>query len=392
MIGNQEAIQQFIGWLKGWKPGTKPVFLWGPPGVGKTLTVEVAARELGYELIELNASDVRTEEAIKRALGPASQYGTLFGHRGRLIFLDEVDGITGREDRGGLGAILELVNEARVPVVLAANDPWDPKLKPLRDACTMIRFDKPRPSQIVVLLRRICQAEGIKADERALKIIAELSEGDVRSAINDLQAVAQGRKVVTPEDVQWLRARNRQYGAFDVLRMLFTARTAREAKDVMNSSLVDYETLLLWIHENLPLQYEDPEELARAYDALSMADVYLGKAKKTQHWELLRYFFDLMTAGVALARRGKYRFVKYQFPKKLLLMAQTKRLRELREEAARLIAAKCHVSRRVAKTDIMPYLGIILDSPMGRLVADWLGLSDEMVKVLVKPSRGASSE
>ncbi len=383
IIGNQEAVQQFVSWLKNWKPGTKPVFLYGPPGVGKTLTVEVAAKELGYELIELNASDVRTEEAIRRALGPASQYGSLFGFKGRLIFLDEVDGITGREDRGGLAAILELIKEARMPIALAANDPWDPKLRPLREACTMIRFNKLRSTQIVPLLRRICQAEGIKADERALKIIAELSEGDVRSAINDLQAVAQGRKVLTPEDVQWLRARNRQYGAFDVLKMLFMARTAREAKEAINSSLVDYETLLQWIHENLPLQYEDPEELAKAYDALSKADVYLGRAKKTQRWELLRYFFDLMSAGVALARRGKYHFVKYQFPKKILLMAQTKKARELREEAARLIAAKCHVSRRVAKTDIIPYLSIMLSTPMGKGIAKWLELSDDMVKVLV---------
>ncbi|MEM4699501.1 MAG: replication factor C large subunit [Candidatus Nezhaarchaeales archaeon] len=382
IIGNQEAVQQFVDWLKGWKPGSQAALLYGPPGTGKTITVEVAARELGLELIELNASDVRTEDAIKRALGPASQYGTLLGQRGRLIFIDEVDGIVEDEDRGGIEAIISIIKEGRVPVALAANDPWAPKLRALREACIMIRFNRVRSTQIVPLLRKICQAEGVKADDRALRIIADLSEGDVRSAINDLQAVAQGRSALTVEDVELLRARDRQYGAFDVLKMIFAARTAKEAKEAISSSLIDYETLLQWIHENLPLQYEDPEELAKAYDALSMADVYLGMAKRKQRWELMRYFFDLMTAGIAMARRGKYKFVKYQFPKKLLLMSQTKRAREVREEAAALVASKCHISRRGAKTEILPFLSVMLGTPMGKGIAKWLGLTDEMVKVL----------
>lgn len=206
IIGNQEAVQQFVDWLKGWKPGSQAALLYGPPGTGKTITVEVAARELGLELIELNASDVRTEDAIKRALGPASQYGTLLGQRGRLIFIDEVDGIVEDEDRGGVEAIISIIKEGRVPVALAANDPWAPKLRALREACIMIRFNRVRSTQIVPLLRKICQAEGVKADDRALRIIADLSEGDVRSAINDLQAVAQGRSALTVEDVELLRA------------------------------------------------------------------------------------------------------------------------------------------------------------------------------------------
>jgi len=83
-----------------------------------------------------------------------------------------------------------------------------------------------------------------------------------------------------------------------------------------------------------------------------------------------------------MARRGKYRFVKYQFPRKILLMSQTKKAREVREAAVALIASKCHISRRAAKTEILPFLSAMLDTPMGKAVAKWLGLTDEMVKVL----------
>lgn len=383
IVGNRETIESFIKWLKEWRPGAKHALLYGPPGVGKTLTVELVAKELNYELIELNASDVRTEEAIRHAIGPASRYGSISGYGGRLIFIDEVDGISTEEDRGGLSAILKLLNESRVPIVLAANDPWDPKLRPLREACLMMRFNKARSTQIVPLLKKVCKLENVKAEEGALKILAELAEGDVRSALNDLQIVAQGRRELRLVDVEWLKPRSKQYGAFDVLKMLFMAKSVEEAKEAVNNSLIDYETLLQWIHENLPLQYEDPEELAKAYDALSLADVYLGRAKRTQRWEYMRYFFDLMSAGVALAKKGGYHFVKYQFPKKILMMAQTKKSRELREEAAAIIASKCHLSRSAAKVEVIPFLNIMLKTSMGKDLARWLGLSKEAVELLI---------
>jgi replication factor C large subunit len=382
VVGNREAVQQFVEWLKGWRPGSKPALLYGPPGTGKTVTVEAAARELGYDLVALNASDVRTGEAIKRAIEPAAHYGTLFSQRGRLLFIDEVDGISGTEDQGGLEAIMELIERTRSPLALAANDPWDPRLRGLREACLMIRFNRVKVTQLVPLLRRICRAEGVEADDRALRVIADLAEGDVRAAINDLQAVAQGRRALTAADVEWLRARDRQYGAFDTLKAIFAARTAEEARAAISNSLVDHEMLLKWIHENLPLQYEDPEELAKAYDALSMADVYLGRAKRKQRWELLRYYIDLMTAGVAMARRGRYRFVKYQFPRTILLMSKTREVRRVREAAIASIAAKCHVSRRKAETEILPFLRVMLETPRGRKMAEQLGLTHEMVEVL----------
>jgi len=386
IVGEADYIDNFVSWLKNWKPGEKAALLYGPPGVGKTLLVEVIAKEFGYELFQLNASDTRTEGTLRRLVGQSSRTVSLYGSKGKLIFLDEIDGLYGVGEADAVKAIVELIKESRVPIVMAANDPWDPKLRPLREVSVMIEFRRLRSSSIIKHLRKICMKEGIVADERALKIIAELAEGDMRSAVNDLQAVAQGKKRLTVNDVSWLRARNRQYQAFDVLRMLFAAKRCDDARSVVNYSLLDHETLMLWIDENLPRQYTDPEELARAYYYLARADVFLGRMNRRQKWELLKYVIDFMTAGIAMAKIHPYRFTKYGFPQKILLLARAKGMRAVRESICEKIAAKCHLSKRKASTEIMPFLHVIFEAPglAKRDISRWLGLDESMEEFLKK--------
>jgi len=79
IVGNKKAKQQFYDWVKSWDcgiPKKRAVLLCGSPGVGKTVTVETIAKELNMELVEKNASDYRTADAIKRFAGLASQYAT----------------------------------------------------------------------------------------------------------------------------------------------------------------------------------------------------------------------------------------------------------------------------------------------------------------------------
>lgn len=397
VVGNEDAIQKLTDWVKSWDKGIpkkRAAFLHGPPGIGKTVCVEALAHDFGMELVEKNASDYRTAEMVERFAGLASQYGTLFGRK-RMILLDELDGITGTADKGGVRAVIEVIKEAHCPVVLIANDIYDPRFSTLRGYCLLIEFKKPTVLQVVKRLKEVCEREGIMAEDEALKFVAQRSGRDVRSAINDLQALAQGKKRLVYEDVSWLAERDRKDVIFNVLRTIFYSRDCIEAKRALDAADVDPDMLFQWIYENVPYQLTDPQDLAKAMDSLSLADLYRGRLRSTQNWDLLRYVLDFMTAGVAMAReRTKPSgWVPFRFPERIRWLSVTKGEREMRLGIGMRIRKKCHVSSIVAVKEFLPYLRIIFETntSMASGIAEWLGLDEDMVEYLAGGTKQAKA-
>jgi len=393
VVGNEEAIEKLASWVKSWDRGVpkkRAAFLYGPPGIGKTVSVEALANDLNMELVERNASDYRTEEAVQRFAGLASQSGTLSGKK-RLILFDELDGITGKEDRGGVGAITQIAKSALVPIVLIANNAYDPRLGALRFYCQLIEFKKPPAGEVMKHLSRICKREGIAADEAALKFIAQRSEGDVRSAVNDLQALAQGKKALTYEDVSWLAYRDRKEAIFNVLRMIFYGKSAESAKRAVDMADVDPDMLFEWIYENLPYHLRDPHDLANAMDSLAIADLYRGRIQRSQNWVLTRYVVDFMTAGVAMAREKTQPagFVPLRFPERIRKLSQTRAERQMQAQIGLKIKKRCHISAKGATKEILPYLRIIFESnaEMAADITKWLDLDETMIEYLAGGKR-----
>jgi len=388
VIGNKETIQKFVDWIKSWDKGApkkRAAFLYGPPGIGKTVTVEAFAYDFQMELVEKNASDYRTEDAINHFAGLASQYGSLFGWK-RIVLLDELDGLTGTADKGGVKAITDIVKTAQCPIVLIANNAYDPRFSNLRSYCLLIEFKKPPAGEVTKHLKRICISEGIQADEEALKFIAQRSGGDVRSAVNDLQALAQGKKKLTYEDVSWLGYRDRQDTIFNVLRMIIYGRTCLSAKQAVDMADMDIDMLFEWIYENAPEHLTDPHDLARAMDALSMADVYRGRIRTTQDWSFTRYVIDYMTAGVAMARQNTkaHGWIPFKFPARIQMLSRSKAERAMQISIGHKIKRKCHISANRASKEILPFLRIIFKNnvDMAAGLAKWLDLDGEMVEYL----------
>jgi len=393
VVGNEEAIEKLVSWVKSWDKGIpkrRAVFLYGPPGIGKTVSVEALANDLNMELVERNASDYRTEEAVQRFAGLASQSGTLFGKK-RLILFDELDGITGREDRGGVGAITLIVKSALVPIVLIANNAYDPRLASLRFYCELIEFKKPPAGDVMKHLSRICKREDIAADDAALKFIAQRSEGDVRSAVNDLQMLAQGKKTLTYEDVSWLAYRDRKEAIFNVLRLIFYGKSAESARHAVDMADVDPDMLFEWVYENLPYHLRDPHDLANAMGSLATADLYRGRIKASQNWMLTRYVVDFMTAGVAMARERTQPvgFVPLRFPERIRQLSKTRSERQMQAQIGLKIKKRCHISANSAKKEILPYLRIIFesDAKMAAGLVKWLDFDEAMTEYLAGTKR-----
>lgn len=388
VLGNKDTIQIFVDWVKSWDKGLpkkRAAFLYGPPGVGKTVVVEVVANDFGMELVEKNASDYRTEEAINQFAGLASRFGSLFGGK-RIVLLDELDGLMGTADKGGVKATTDVIKTAQCPIVLTANTAYDPRFSNLRTYCLLLEFKKPPTGEVAKHLKFVCESEGIQADENALKFIAQRSEGDVRSAVNDLQALAQGKKKLSYEDVSWLGYRDRQDTIFNVLRMIIYGKTCASAKHAVNMADMDIDMLFEWIYENVPDHMTDPHDLASAMDALSIADVYRGRIRATRDWSFTRYVVDYMAAGVAMARRNSKvsGWIPFKFPSRIQMLSRSRADRAIQLSIGNKIKRKCHISAVRASKEVLPYLRIIFKNNVEMAVglARWLDLEPEMIEYI----------
>jgi replication factor C large subunit len=286
--------------------------------------------------------------------------------------LDEVDGIAGNEDRGGVGAIVKIVEDSRVPVIMAANDPDIEKLRPLKKVSTLIRFQQVRIPLIIAMLRRICQKEHIEAEFEALERIAQNSRGDVRSAINDLQSLSEATRVLKLRDTMMLSSRNKDISMDETLRGFFSAKSLAEASTLLSHSSVDYDDLLLSVSDNLPRRYADAVELAEAYDFVSRADVFRGRIG-TENWHLLKYFYNCLAEAAAVSPESFKPFEFISPPIRIITLFWTKGKRMTLEGICAKIGQRCHVSRATAKQDFVPFLKIVLEkqksSPIVRSIS-----------------------
>ena len=308
LADNEKAVSQFLSWVRSWERGVperRASFLFGPPGVGKTSSVVAIANDLGFDLLEVNASDYRTRRRLDSLIGRAAmQSRTVLGRR-RMILIDELEGISGREDRGGVSAIVRIIKETRSPVVLVATsayEGWEEKFRPLRGVSLLIEFGPVPFADVLQRLRDIAQEVGVSFEDEVLEFISERSKGDLRSAVNDFEAVARGKEHISFQDVEWLAERDRQAYTPEALMEMFSAKTLQDARRILASAYINYDDLFDWIYENLPLVLDDPRDLVQGLEALARADIHQNRAKGTQAYRLLKYMFNEMTAGVALAR------------------------------------------------------------------------------------------
>ena len=389
VVGNKKAIGEFVSWLniwlKGGIPNKRAVILNGPTGTGKTALVYAAANEFNLELIELNVSDKRDAETLKNVVGSASSLDTLFSNaRKRIILLDEVDGISGNEARGAISVLSKIITNTLNPIVMTANDIWAPRLRSIKDKCKVINFNRLYSSTIVAVLKKICLKEGIIADPAALKKIADSCGGDLRAAINDLQFFAQGKKSLKLSDIATVPERDREQKIFETLNILFKAPSIKVGVETISKSDVDYETLMRWVSENIPYFFKTSEEIAEAYDILAKSTIFLTRAKLT-NWRLLVYFFALM-ASVSSVRREPVGFVKSQFPTWIKAFGTMSARRTMLLEIGNKIKARCHISRKTAVYEVLPYIAILFkaNKSAAKDLAKWFDFTPEMVDVIKK--------
>ncbi len=376
--GHNKAVEELKNFITKKKRGT--VLIYGATGNGKTSAVHALAKEMDYELLEVNASDTRNKSNINSIIGISSKQMSLF-KKGKIILVDEVDGITGQEDRGGVQALVKVIEETRVPIVITSNDPFSQKLSPLRQKCKTIEFGTLSYVTIFNLLKNICQQEGVKYGEEMLKDLARRSGGDARGAINDLQVLTSTKN--TLEKLDDLGEREQKESILNVLRIIFKSKKAENVLRAIDKTDLDLDEALLWIDENLPREYQG-QDLVDAYEQISRADVFKGRIMRWQHWDFLVYINALITAGIATSKKEKNgSFVNYKRTGRILKLWQAKMRNAKRNMIAEKLASATHTSKKRAIQEL-PYLKPIFKKGKGEEIAEQLDLSDEEIEWLRK--------
>ena len=341
LVGNGPAVRQLVDWAQTWRPGARPLLLYGKPGTGKTSAAHALARDMGWELIELNASDQRTKAEIDRVAGQSALSGSLFGDEHRLIVLDEADNLHGNADRGGARAILELIKTARQPILLIANDLYGVASE-LKTRTEPVQFRALMTRSIIPRLRQICAMEKVRCTDEALRIVAESANGDMRSAVNMLEAAAIGRNDMNEDSIQTSQ-KDERATIFELVGAVLRDRSDEELMRLAWEVDDKPEAILQWLEGSLG---QLPVECrCAAYPPLAAADLAIARTYRRQHYTLWRYATALAVLGTAQAASGAGVRSRLGPPARWTRLSQARRRKAARTSLLRKLGAWMGVSR-----------------------------------------------
>ena len=343
MVGNEDARKQFVEWFGKWKKGTKPLLLIGPPGIGKTTLCFIAGKQFGYDMISLNASDVRNKKNIQEILTPVLGNQTVLGEP--MIFIDEVDGIHGRSDFGGVEALINILKEPTVPIVLAGNYDSSDKMKKIKKVVKTLQINPLSPRFLKLYLNMILEKENAKINPgRLIKLITD-SKGDIRSMINSAQALVTGFEPNTEKSFESLNVE-------DGINTFFKSQSLDEARVVLFSLRIDPREKINAFYSSIITSNLSSEKMSKALEVISEADLLYGKIIKTQNWRLLRYLDSILLS--LYEKDSSARYTKYNLSWPLL--------NRLRWDGAKIkaigstLSKKLHVSNSTFATFFFPLL------------------------------------
>lgn len=358
LIGNEEARLAIIKWLAEWVIGSKPLLLLGPPGVGKTTVVQALSFQFDYDLIEMNASDTRNREILLNRIIPAFKNTSLLEKK-MLLFLDEVDGISGRQDIGGIEYLVSVLKAPTIPVIMAANS-RDTKIRDLAKISKVIEFEPIHPRLLLLYINHILKKHNVTLSPEDKFSIVRSSNGDVRALLNNAQSISAGYDAYKED-------------SFDVdiksaVNLFFSCLSAEEAKKILSRTDAVYidprfgissderrRDIVNALFSSILSSRIDISILAIMLDILSKIDVLVGRMGANRQWSLLKYFDTLIAYGLFYISRNKaIKYSQYNMAWPLMgpILARGQSLKKLAGD----LAQAAHTSKSTFSTLYLPYL------------------------------------
>ncbi len=378
IVGQEMAVDKIKAFVGAFEKGIskkKAFLLYGPAGTGKTTLAHAMAKEMGYELFELNSSDLRNRKNLEDVLKPSILQKSLFS-KGKIILVDEVDGVT-TTDFGGLAELIILIEKTKFPIIITCNDVWQNKFSLLRNKCELMPLKEISYQIMLDFLKSIAKRENKIVNETIIKEIAAKSRGDMRAALNDLQSIMHTEASAIMEEEVGIREKSQDI--FNAIREIFKLRINKETINAYDNVDMEINQVSLWIEENIPAEYHG-EDLARAFEALSRADVFKGRIHRQQYWHFLVYQNFFLTAGISAAKGAKNlpdRFTKYNPPKRILKIWMMNQQNIRKKSISGKLAELIHTGKKRAMNEFNT-LALLIDEDTMKT----MNLSEEELEYL----------
>uniref|UniRef100_A0A673FP95 Replication factor C subunit 1 n=1 Tax=Sinocyclocheilus rhinocerous TaxID=307959 RepID=A0A673FP95_9TELE len=407
--GDQSCANKLLRWLQNWHKhhssntkapsakfgkfgskddgsGFKAALLSGPPGVGKTTTAALVCEELGYSYVEMNASCTRSKNSLKEVIAESLNNTSIKNfYTGasqtvsskHVLIMDEVDGMAGNEDRGGIQEMIGLIKQSKIPIICMCNDRNHQKIRSLANYCYDLRFQRPRVEQIKGAIMSIAFKEGLKIPPPALNEVILASNQDIRQVLHNLSMWSAKDKVMTYDQAKAdanNAKKDMKLGPFDVCRKVFAS-----GEETAHMSLIDKSDLFFHDYSLAPLFVQEnylhvrPAAaggnlknhlvlLSKTADSICDGDLVDKQIRSRQAWSLLptQAIYASVLPGELM--RG-YMSQFPTFPSWLGKFSSAGKHRRIIQELASHMSLKTLSSKEAMNLDYLPYLrSAILES------------------------------
>ncbi|WVO18431.1 hypothetical protein L204_106148 [Cryptococcus depauperatus] len=339
ICGNKAPVERLGQWLQDWqknyksnfkKPGKdgmgtyRAVLISGPPGIGKTTSAHLVAKQAGYSPLELNASDARSKKLVEnetnvdnksldgffkgQGVGTTNVAGLNIDSRTCLI-MDEVDGMSAG-DRGGVGALNTLIKKTKIPMILICNDRTLQKMKPLQHTTYNMTFRRPQPAEIRSRMMSILFKEKLKIPPNVVDELVKGVNSDIRQILNMLSTYKLSRNEMNFDEGKHLvkiNEKNSIMTPFTIIDKLTGPYAfSKNSKDTLSDRIElyfhDFSFVPLFMQEHFlktnPASLNDLdgpkknlkhlELISKAADSISDGDLIDRMIHGSeQHWSLL---------------------------------------------------------------------------------------------------------
>ncbi|KAI5959677.1 rfc1 [Candida theae] len=328
LCGNKGQVQRLRNWLEHWfenkaknfpggpeNPGSfRAALISGPPGIGKTTAAHMVANSLGFDVLEKNASDVRSKSLlnanIKSVLNNTSVIG-FFKHRDDeeqnannkklCLIMDEVDGMSSG-DHGGAGALSQFCRITNMPMILICNDKSLPKMRTFDRVTYDLPFRRPTENEVKSRLMTIALREGIKLDPSIIGQLVQATSNDIRQMINLLSTVSKTQKLIGANNVKEIQASWKKQiilKPFDIAGRLLSSGLWSGPNQNLNEKLdlyfndIDFAPLMIqenYLNTKPRLSGSHIKHVAQAADDISLSDSINSLIRSSeQQWSLLPF-------------------------------------------------------------------------------------------------------